>query len=167
MSDLFKGKYRWPEKGDNPFIGGLADSKSPTWASLQWLGSLDVDDSFLAGAFKEDEKLSFALKKDHNLYKLWNYVKRVITQYWPDGPKEHIGVVERIIQEFHNIDKSGQNFRYSEDTSGRKTLDQLPDSVELIHLKDVFDGVFNLLIGCENGLYEALKLRSDMLSSYM
>lgn len=109
---------------------------------------------------EEDEKLSSALKKDHNIYKLWNYVKRVVTQYWPDGLKEHIGAAERIIQEFHNIDKSGQNLRYSEDTGGRKTLDQLPESIELIHLKDVFDGIFNFLSGSEDGLYEGLKERN-------
>ncbi len=46
-------KFPWPQKGDNPFLVEAADQNSPAWVSLRWLSSLDVDDSYLATAFKE------------------------------------------------------------------------------------------------------------------
>lgn len=45
--------FRWPKKGANPFLVKSADPNSPTWASLHWLASLNIDDSFFATAFKE------------------------------------------------------------------------------------------------------------------
>jgi len=46
-------EFRWPQKGDNPFLVTAIELNSSTWASLPWLASLKVDDSFLAAAFKE------------------------------------------------------------------------------------------------------------------
>ncbi len=207
-------EIRWPKKGDNPFLVKCADPNSPTWASLHWLVSLNINDSFFANAFKEaadkiikelsrgeepwnhdtifmpiaylyrhslelkmkhliemginldllekDEKVSSALKS-HKLYQLWNYVRQVVERNWPEGPKEDLNAAERIIQEFHNIDKTGQSLRYSEDSSGKKSLDGFPKFVQLTDLNDVVDAVFNLLEGCEAGFDHALEIRNDML----
>lgn len=110
---------------------------------------------------EEDEDIFSALEK-HGLYQLWNHVKKVIIKYWPDGPKEDINAAESIIQKIHNIDKSGQSLRYSEDKSGRKTLKQLPDSVDLIHFKNVLEAIFNFLDGCEAGLDDALQYMNEI-----
>jgi len=210
-------EIRWPKKGDNPFLVTAVEPTSPTWTSLHWLASLDVDDSFFANAFKEaadkiikelsrgedpwhpdkffmpvaylyrhglelqlkqlikmgikldfierDDNVSSALV-DHKLYQLWNYVMKIVEHYWPEGPKEDINAAGRIIQEFHNIDKSGQSLRYAEDLSGKKTLNRLPEYVQLTHLKDVMDAVFNFLEGCQSGLYHELEMRSEMLSEF-
>jgi hypothetical protein len=208
---------RWPKKGDNPFLVKAADLSSPTWAALHWLESLNVDDSFLADAFKEagdkvirelsrgeryehaerfflpiaylyrhslelrmkkvislaielqliekEKKLSGILR-GHNLHRLWNCVKKVAKAYWPNGPQEDLNAAGRIIQEFHNIDKSGQNLRYSKDLSGHSSLEKLPESVELTHLQDVFNAIFNFLHGCETGLAYEIEMRSEMLSDF-
>lgn len=210
-------ELRWPKKGDNPFLVKGADPKSPTWTSLRWLTSLDVDDTFFAHAFKEaadkiinelsrgddpwhpdkffmpiaylyrhglelqlkqlikmgitlefikrDDNVSAALV-DHKLHQLWNIARKIIEYYWPEGPKEDVNAAGRIIQEFHNIDKSGQILRYSEDVSGKKTLGCLPESVQLTHLKDVMDAVFNFLEGCQAGLHHELEMRNEMLSEF-
>lgn len=209
-------EYRWPKKGDNPFLVEAVDPNSPTWASIHCL-SLNFNDSFLGSAFKEagdkiikelsrgedwlppdqfflpiaylyrhgvELKLKKLIRigmeldliesndnvlkalKHHNLHKLWNYVRIIIEKYWSEGPKENINAVERIIQELHKIDKSGQNLRYSVDKSGNKTLEKLPKDVQLTHLRDVMDAVFNFLDGCETGLGHELEIRKEMRDYY-
>jgi len=110
-------------------------------------------------------KLSSALEK-HKLHQLWNYARKVIESYWQDSPKNEVAAAGKIIQEFHNIDKFGQSLRYSEDLSGNCTLEDLPESVQLTHLKDVFDAIFNFLDGCEMGLDDANDMRNEILSEY-
>lgn len=125
--------FRWPKKGDNPFLVKSADRNSPTWTFLHWLTLQNFADSLLAGAFKEsgdkiikdiskgedtnhpdkffitiaylyrhslelkmkhmirlgiklglieeDKKISDALKS-HELYKLWNYLKKILKKRW-------------------------------------------------------------------------------------
>lgn len=209
--------FRWPKKGDNPFLVKAAEPNSPTWASLRWLSSLRVDDSFLAVAYKEagdkivrelargkdfqhpdmffmpiaylyrhslelkmkeivrlgiklellkaDKKLQDVLD-GHSLYPLWNLIRSAVEAYWPDGSKNDLNAAERIVQELHKVDKSGQNLRYSRDRSGKSTLEKLPDSVQLTHLQDVFHAIFSLLEGCEPGLNHAVETRNEMLSDY-
>ena len=113
----------------------------------------------------KDEKTSNILKH-HNLAQLWNFVKKVVEAHWPEGSKNDIDAAGRIVQEFHNIDKSGQSLRYSKDISGRCTLDKLPESVQLTHVRDVFEAVFNFFDGCETGLYHSIEMRNEMLDYY-
>jgi len=199
-------EYRWPKKGDDPFLAKSADPNSPTWASLQWLVSMRVDDTLLADAFKEagdkvveelsrgkegehpdmyflpiaylyrhalqlkmkriirlgiklylvelDENLEASLEK-HKLHQLWNFTREVIEGYWPKSAKEDLNAAGKIVQEFHKIDKSGQRLRYTKDKDGKSTLAVLPESVQLTHLRDVFEAVFNYLDSIEAGLSEA------------
>jgi hypothetical protein len=207
--------YRWPKRGDNPFLTKTVEPDSPTWAALHFLASLNIDDSFLAEAFKEagdrivedlarantfqhadkffmpiaylyrhslelkmkeairlgislrlipDEEKTSETLTGHNLHQLWNLVKRVVEAHWPDGPKDDIASAERIILEFHKIDKTGQNLRYSRDRSGKNTTDGLPKAAELTHVRDVFEAIFNFLDGCEAGLDDARDVRNEMLS---
>ncbi len=194
-------KYRWPKKGDNPFYVKSANPNLPTWASLGWFESVNMDDSPLSFAFKEcadksidglkkgtsprhsdmiflpiaylyrhslelkmkqiirlalkinlienNGKISKLLDSGHELYPLWNYVKKCVVSFWPEAPDNDLTTVERIVQILHNIDKSGQELRYTKNSKGQSSLSNLPNSVDLIHFKDVFEGVFNLLDGCE------------------
>lgn len=206
-------EYRWPKKGDNPFLVKAIDPNSPTWASIQWLSSLNFDDSFFGSAFKEagdkiikelsrgedlqppdqfflpiaylyrhglELKLKSLIRigmklnymerdnkvlkelEDHKLHNLWNYVRIIVEKSWPGGQKKDIDAAGRIIQEFHKIDKSGQNLRYSMDKYGNKTLENLPKYVHLTHLQEVMDAVFNFLDGCETGLYHELEIINEM-----
>lgn len=205
--------FRWPKKGDNPFLVKSTDRNSPTWTFLHWLTLQNFDDSLLAGAFKEsgdkiikdlnkgedtnhpdkffipiaylyrhslelkmkhmirlgielglieeDKKISDVLR-EHKLDKLWNYVKKILEKRWHDSPKETLSAVERIIQVFHNMDMSGQNLRYSEKLSGGKTLNHLPESVQLTHMRDIFAAVFNFLNGCEATLEDELEMKAEV-----
>lgn len=207
---------KWPKKTDNPFFVKAVDSRSPTWASIQWLDSLNVDDSFLAETFKEAaDKIIIELSRgesfghpdkffipiaymyrhclelklkqiirlgicldlikkskvqdslhEHDLYKLWYHAKSTIVAFWPDGPKDELDATESIILKFHYIDKSGQSLRYTRDKNGKKSLGKFPASVDLFHFKNVFEGLFNLLDGCEMGLEDARDTQRQMFQDY-
>jgi hypothetical protein len=110
----------------------------------------------------DDEKTAKTLV-DHNLHKLWNLVRKAVEAHWPND--SDVGSAERIVLEFHKIDETGQNLRYSKDKSGRNTIDGLPKAVQLTHVKDVFEGIFNFLYGVEAGFDHAIEVRNEM-SSY-
>jgi hypothetical protein len=114
---------------------------------------------------KSEDKLSSVLKA-HELHPLWNYARKIIERHWPNSEKNDLNAAGRIIQEFHKIDKSGQNLRYSKKRTGNYTLKDMPESVELTHLQDVFEAAFNLLDGCEMGLSEAVDMRNEILSEF-
>ncbi|MDD5723840.1 MAG: hypothetical protein PHY29_08915 [Syntrophales bacterium] len=40
----------------------------------------------------------------------------------------------------------------------------MPEFVDLTNLQDVFEGLFNLLDGCEMGLKDAVDMRNELLS---
>ena len=109
----------------------------------------------------DNEELSGILGS-HNLHLLWSKAKAVITKYWPDGDEKDIKAAECIILDFHSIDKTGQNLRYSEDKSGNKTVRNMPGSVQLIDLKDVFEAIYNFFNGCEAGLQDGLDTMKSM-----
>jgi len=98
---------------------------------------------------------------DHKLYPLWNVVRIVLEEVWPDGDKNDLKNVERLIQEFHTIDPTGQTLRYLMDKTGKPTTEKLPHSVDLKLLRDTCNGLFNFLGGCEAGLSEAEAWQGD------
>lgn len=110
-----------------------------------------------------DKKLSLLLGK-HELHPLWNYARKTIEIHWPDDEKDVLDTAGRIIQEFHIIDNSGQELRYAKNRAGENTLRNMPESVDLTHLQDVFEAVLNFLDGCEMGLNEAVDIRNETLS---
>ncbi len=103
---------------------------------------------------QEEEELT-EIMSDHKLYPSWNKVRIVLEEVWPDGDKNDLKNVERLIQEFHNLDKSGQSFRYSKDKAGKPTTEQLPASVDLKALRDTCNALCSFFDSCGGGLSEA------------
>ncbi len=114
---------------------------------------------------KKDKKIIECLE-GHSLHPLWNYVKISTVKFWPEGPKHELDAVEKTIQSFHKLDKSGQNLRYTKNSKGQPTLKNLPDSIDLVHCRDVFDGVFNLLDGCQDAFDDAFQTMCDVARDY-
>ena len=110
---------------------------------------------------EKDQKIVDVLD-GHALYPLWNYVKLGAQKLWPGDPGDELKIVEGVIQSLHQLDKSGQGLRYTKDSSGQSTLLNLPTSVDLSHFKDVFEGVFNLLDGCESAFEDTFQTMGDM-----
>ena len=103
---------------------------------------------------EQDDDVSENLTR-HGLIKLWKHARIVIEKYWSDSPKQDVSSAAGIIQAFHNIDKSGQSLRYSKNISGKSNMKNMPKEADLNQIKDVFDGIYNFLNGCESGLIDA------------
>ena len=106
------------------------------------------------GILNESCRLKKLLNR-HDLHPLWNKVEGVLLHVWPDGNMGDIHNVRRMVQEFHNIDPTGQNLRYSRTRSGNSTMDGLQGTVDLVNLKNTCEGLFNFFDGCNAGLSEA------------
>jgi len=89
---------------------------------------------------------------EHNLVKLWNNVKELIKEVWPDSPEDDINAVEAVIKEFHRLDKSGQAFRYARDLHGCPHLKEAPQTVDLGNLKGTVDAVSAFLDAAYAGI---------------
>ena len=113
--------------------------------------------------FIKKETVQSSLGK-HNLHELWNHAKTIIVHYWPDESAEDLQAFEAILLKFHNMDKTGQELRYSKDTKGKSTFKSLPNSVDLEHFKDTFDAVYNFLDSCLMGLNEAWESQCEMMN---
>lgn len=88
----------------------------------------------------------------HNLWQLWKICRQVIREV---GGQEDAAssVVEQLIKDFHDLDKSAIAFRYSEAKNGM--LIRLPDgAIDLENVRDVMEGVGHFFDGAD-GLLDA------------
>ncbi len=97
---------------------------------------------------KENCRLKL-LMNSHKLYSLWNKVKDMLLKISPDGNKADLRNMERLIQEFHNLDPTGQNLRYSRTIQGDSTTDNFPDIVDLVKMRNTCAGLFCFFDGCD------------------
>ena len=87
--------------------------------------------------------------EDHNLWKLWQTCKQIITEAGSED--EAISVVQQVIKDFHDLDKSAQAFRYAEDLRG--DIFDLPDRmIDIQNIKDVMEGVSNFFSAVDGQL---------------
>jgi hypothetical protein len=103
---------------------------------------------------EQDVEISDDLKR-HEFIKLWKHARIIIEKYWPNSPKQDVSSATGIVQSFHNIDKSGQSLRYSQNISGKSNMKGMPRKAELTQIRDVFDAIYNFLGGCQSGLIDA------------
>lgn len=91
-------------------------------------------------------------ERDHDLWGLWRRCKQVIIEVGSEGEDdEALCVVEQIVKDFHDLDKSAMAFRYSTDKKG--TTIKLPDtSVDLENVKDVMEALNNFFTGVDGQL---------------
>jgi hypothetical protein len=87
--------------------------------------------------------------RDHDLWQLWNSCKRVLVGIGGSGSDERAAeIVESLIKELHDLDRSALSFRYSLDKRG--TLIPLPDvSIDLANLRDVMGGLSRFFEGAD------------------
>lgn len=100
-----------------------------------------VEMSVKSGAIAVPDDVLAELLGGHNLYCLWNRTREAIQAVWPEGDHVDTKAVEKVILEFHRLDKSGQAFRYPTDKSGKPHLATAPQCVSLQNLKKVMDAV--------------------------
>lgn len=89
---------------------------------------------------------------EHNLHRLWNSAKKVITDTWPGPPEWDFKAVEKDILEFHRLDPTGEAFRYDRRKDGTQHLQGSERCVDLNNLKAVVDSVSRFLEACIAGI---------------
>lgn len=85
----------------------------------------------------------------HNLWDLWKLCKTIIIAV--GSQDESIAVVEQVIKDFHDLDKSALAFRYSRNKKG--AVIALPDGmIDLQNIRDVMCGVSHFFDGVDGQL---------------
>ena len=85
----------------------------------------------------------------HDLWQLWKLCKQIIIEV--GGEDDAIAVVEQVIKDFHDLDKSALAFRYSRNKKG--ALIALPDGmIDLQNIRDVMEGVSHFFDGVDGQL---------------
>lgn len=85
----------------------------------------------------------------HNLMRLWGLAKKTILEFSSEEENEDVRAAERLVQDFHEIDRSGQNFRYFRSTSGTQALSNSLHVVDLRSLMVASAKLNNFLNACE------------------
>ena len=109
--------------------------------------------------FKREEVLDTL--GEHNIAALWNLVKKLFEDFWPNQGKSEMQGVESVIQEFHQTDPSGQKLRFDYDkrVSKQHTYEKTPQFISLENLKETLDGVFIFLTCCDSMLHDHFQNR--------
>lgn len=98
----------------------------------------------------------------HDLVRIWQLVRRMIEQVWPQGNRQELDRVEQVIRDFQDADPRAQAFRYEVDTKGEENLKAFPDAIAIDSLRDVVTKAYELLDGCEMGIDHYLDLVAQM-----
>ncbi len=89
---------------------------------------------------------------DHDLWKLWRHCKAVIIQVGSEGEDdEALAVVEQIVKDFHDLDKTAMAFRYP--TTKRGSSISLPQgAIDLDNVRNIMEAVDNFFSGVDGQL---------------
>jgi hypothetical protein len=97
----------------------------------------------------------YDFNKEHRINVLWSIVSIGLKRRWPKGSSNSLKHIHAVITDLHNMDPSGQGFRYSRDTKKRMNMKRYPDSVLLSDFRSAMNNVFELLEHCrEEFLYD-------------
>lgn len=90
--------------------------------------------------------------RNHDLWGLWSLCKKIFDAVRDGNEKnEAVKVVEQVVQEFQQIDKSGMAFRYSKNKNGA-TITLPANRIDLGNLQKVMEGVDNFFQGTDGWL---------------
>lgn len=90
----------------------------------------------------------------HKIVKLWKEAKSFTLKIWPDGPKEELENLERLLVEFEKADPGAQDFRYPTNKDGENSLKGITH-INIRNLQEVMSRVGFLLDGISMGIGEA------------
>lgn len=110
---------------------------------------------------KDDE-----FRKNHNLLSLWQLARPNIESVYPDDKnKIYLNMLEERIKELSDLDFKSDAFRYPKDQKGKDTLRGLLH-INLKQLREVFQGISNVLDGASIGMGEYLNSKNEMMAEY-
>ena len=123
---------------------------------------LRLKDLYRDGCLLLDKKPN--LKINHNLKTLWQAVRKIFEEVWPNGNMEQWEALDDLIQQFVVIDPGSFTFRYPTKKDGSQALDSAVRQINLRILSDVIDAMSTVLEGSAEEIAQALQFEWDMLS---
>lgn len=90
----------------------------------------------------------------HEIIPLWNIVRPVLIETWPNEDRAPVNNTQALLESLQQIDKSGQNLRYTHQKNGNKTSDKYPKIIRLELLKQAMHEVYNFITSCESAYYD-------------
>ncbi|WP_404415091.1 hypothetical protein [Marinospirillum sp.] len=99
---------------------------------------------------------------EHRLSKLWQPTREILLEVWPEGNREHLKIVGKLIAEFEKADPRSTSFRYPKDLSGKKSVKLEIPRLNLRNLSEVIGAMAIILEGASAGISEYLSIRQDM-----
>jgi len=96
--------------------------------------------------------------KGHDLIRLWERVKGLISEANLDIPNTEMSAVANQISQFHKLDESSETFRYPVDNKGN-IFKNLSEYINIENVKEIVDGLHAWCFGlvCVLGEYEDAK----------
>ena len=84
------------------------------------------------GLLDEPVNIQPKILEDHKLLELWKPCRSILEKigeagFWPKMPATKLDNVGRLVNEFHDVDPWGINFRYSKEKPSRGGRPTLPD----------------------------------------
>lgn len=103
--------------------------------------------------------------KRHNLHRLWNPARAALATFWAGADRAPLDAAERIVLQFHHLDRSGQETRYATTTDGAPHLTKAPAEVDFVNLREVVGRLCRFLKVCSYGLDGAVAAQDDAASA--
>jgi len=98
---------------------------------------------------------------NHKIIDLWKIVRPVLIKTWPNEDPAPINNTQALLESLQKIDKSGQNLRYSLNTSGGMTGKKYPKIIRLELLKQAMNEIHAFITSCESQYYEEWSLSHE------
>ena len=106
------------------------------------------------------------LPTHHDLLRLWRQVRPLIEEVWPNSQtNNYLDAIEDRLEELSSVDPGSYAFRYPQDIQGSPTLVGIRH-INLRQLRDVIQGISNVLDGSSIGMGEYLKAKHEMMADY-
>lgn len=107
-----------------------------------------------------------AVLSGHDLQKLWAKTREALEVFFAGDDPTPMLAAERIVMDFHALDRTGQAFRYSRDKMDQPHLANAPSHVSLSELRRVMEGLANFFSGCSCAFQVELDHRAETMRYY-
>ena len=97
----------------------------------------------------------------HNLSWWWDTARDLIGQVWPESITYDHGVVEAVIRRFHELDRTGDGFRYKDSLRGARNLQNAPRVISYSNLLEVMQKTTSFFDEICLGIEELLDRKRD------
>lgn len=102
----------------------------------------------------------------HHLKSLWDKVRTILEEVFPDERPDLLDRFGEIIDEFHDIDRTSTAFRYPADAAGNSSIPSLTH-INVDQLAEMMDEARWLLDGAVAAVMEYLEFKHEREAEYL